>query len=170
MKNGNSQGKSHGANRRKNNQPKNQAAGNQQNRPYNYLTDGRQKVTNERETKNKKPLHERPKWMPPQLLTSPIPAPLCPICKKPIKELASALIDKVSGEAAHFDCVRDSIVQNEVLDAGDVITYIGGGRFGVVYFEHAQPKIFKIKKVIEWEMPENRPLWREDIADHFSLT
>ena len=115
-------------------------------------------------------LYERPRWTAPRLNTDPLPVPVCVRCGQPITDLHAALTDKSTGGVVHFDCAMAELAARESLEEGDRLSYIGGGRFGVVYFEHAQPKIFKIKKVIEWEMPENRPLWREDIADHFSLT
>jgi hypothetical protein len=112
----------------------------------------------------------RPKWVPPTLLTSAIPKPECPVCGKPIDDLASAINDKISGRAAHFDCIRGKIAAGEPLGKGEVLSYIGGGRFGVVNFDGQEKRYFKIKKVIEWEVGETRADWREDIAGHYSIT
>jgi hypothetical protein len=121
--------------------------------------------------KNKNAFYNRPKWTPAKLLTDPIPSPRCPHCQKPIKDLASAFTDKVTGEAMHFDCARERIAAQEKLEKGDTVTYIGGGRFGIVRFENpSQMRSFKIKKIIEWEIGEKHPLWRGKIADHYSLT
>ncbi|MDR2510456.1 MAG: hypothetical protein LBC77_07425 [Spirochaetaceae bacterium] len=145
MKNGNSQGKGRGAKGRRNNKSKQEAA--------------------------KRPGPARQKWTPPPLLTTPIPQPLCRICSKPIKDLVSAFADTASGGAVHFDCARSSVIKRETLSEGDVVSYIGGGRFAVIYFESRRAGSFKIKKIIEWENhEEERALWRNDIADHFSLT
>jgi hypothetical protein len=112
----------------------------------------------------------RPKWKPPELLTDPIPKPECPVCGKPIEDLASAINDKPSGEAAHFDCVRGKIASGEAIEKGESLTYIGGGRFGIVDFEGPDKRYFKIKKIIECEGAELRADWRVNIADHFSIT
>jgi hypothetical protein len=114
---------------------------------------------------------ERPKWTPVKLPQVPLDVPDCPICGKPIKDISSALTDKVSGNPAHFDCVLGKIADNEIRGKGDVISYLGGGRFGVVHY--ADPRDvrgFKIKKIIEWEDKENRADWRKTVADHFSVT
>jgi len=118
----------------------------------------------------KKPAAEKSKWQPPELPQTPIPRPLCPLCGKPIEDLASAINDKASGQAAHFDCVRAKISKAEVLKEDETISYIGGGRFGVLDTNPNNKRYLKIKKVIEWEAPGSRDGWRDDIADHFSLT
>jgi hypothetical protein len=113
---------------------------------------------------------DRPKWTAPVLPKEPIPKPLCPICGKPIEELASAINDRLSGEAAHFDCVRRKIAATELLGKDEDIGYIGGGRFGVITFDSPDKRYFKIRKIIEYEARDLRALWRGNIADHFSTT
>jgi hypothetical protein len=103
--------------------------------------------------------------------TVPLPVPVCPYCGKPIRDLAAALTDRDSGEAVHFDCVIARIAQGEILEKGDVIAYIGGGRFGIVRFDSGQDsRHFTIKKILEWENKENRAEWRGFISDHYSVT
>ncbi|MDR2786675.1 MAG: hypothetical protein LBB83_12265 [Treponema sp.] len=114
---------------------------------------------------------ERPKWTPVKLPPVSLVVSDCPICGKPIKDISSALTDKSSGNPAHFDCILGKIADNEIREKGDVISYLGGGRFGIVHYSHPQDaKGFKIKKIIEWEDKENRADWRKTIADHFSVT
>jgi hypothetical protein len=121
---------------------------------------------------------ERLRWTPPQLSAEPLPVPNCPWCGKPITDIASAIADKHSGEPVHFDCVVERIGGGEVLEAGDEITYIGGGRFGIVNFTDSPdrqkkpgaPRSFKIKSILEWEDKENRAEWRQSISDHYSVT
>jgi hypothetical protein len=103
--------------------------------------------------------------------SEPIPVPLCPYCGKPIRDLSAALTDKTSGEAVHFDCVLARLTENETLERGDAVIYIGGGRFGVVHFNNpSDTRGFTIKKIFEWEDKENRAEWRKSLADHFSVT
>jgi hypothetical protein len=114
---------------------------------------------------------ERPHWVPPKLNEEPIPIPDCPWCGKPIKDISTAVSDKNTGEAIHFDCVIARLSEGENLESGDAICYIGGGRFGVVHFGTAQNnKDFKIKKIFEWENKDDRSEWRRSISDHFSVT
>jgi hypothetical protein len=57
------------------------------------------------------------------------------------------------------------------MEKGDAVTYIGGGRFGVVHFNNPQDtRNFKIKRIIEWEDKGNRAEWRQTVADHYSVT
>ncbi|MDR2028362.1 MAG: hypothetical protein LBP93_02350 [Treponema sp.] len=128
--------------------------------------------------KNRGLIYDRPKWTAPKLSTDPIPAPDCPYCGKPIRDLSAAFSDRSSGAAVHFDCVIARLAENEILQKGDAITYIGGGRFGIVHFNNpsdfqgrsSDPRKFTIKKIFEWEDKENRAEWRKSIADHYSLT
>jgi len=125
--------------------------------------------------RKEKPLFDRPKWVPPKVSTEPLPVPDCPWCGKPIKDISLALTDRESGAPVHFDCVSARIAGGEVLEKGEVITYIGGGRFGVVYFSgsgnsHPANRNFKIKKIIEWENKDKRAEWRSLICDRYSIT
>jgi hypothetical protein len=132
-----------------------------------YKKTGKEGKENEKNNKN---LNPRLKWTSVKLRTDPIPTPECPYCGEPIKDLASAF-SGANGKAVHFECVQKHIAAAESLEKGDTVVYIGGGRFGVVYFDNQQiPRAFKIKKVIEWEQKDSRASWRGHIADHFSLT
>jgi hypothetical protein len=121
--------------------------------------------------KNQGVIFERPQWTPVKISIEPLPVPDCPWCGKPIKDIATALTDKQTGLPVHFDCIIAKITEAEHLEKGDTVTYIGGGRFGIVRFHSSQdPKNFVIKKILEWEDKENRAEWRKTIADHFSVT
>ena len=133
---------------------------------------------------------ERPKWVPPKINTDPLPVPDCPWCGKPIRDISLAMTDKDSGAPVHFECVTARIAGGENLEKGDVLTYIGGGRFGIVCFVSSgesrdsagdSPREFpresptaghdfKIKKIIEWENKDKRAEWRSVICEHFSIT
>ena len=82
---------------------------------------------------------ERPKWIPPNLSTDPLPVSDCPWCGKPIRDMSSAIADKDSGYPVHFDCVTARIAFGERLEKGDSVAYIGGGRFGIVSFGNTGP-------------------------------
>ncbi|MCL2880191.1 MAG: hypothetical protein FWF29_08110 [Treponema sp.] len=114
---------------------------------------------------------ERPQWIPPQMSNEPIPVPECPYCGKPIKDMSLAIADKNTGQAVHFDCIISRLSQGENLESGEVISYIGGGRFGIIHYANpSNPQVFTIKKIFEWENKENRAEWRQIISDHFSVT
>jgi hypothetical protein len=136
-----------------------------------------------RRNDKKNPFFERLKWKAPELSVEPIPQPNCPYCGKPIKDMAAAMADKSSGEPVHFECVAARIAEGETLESGDTVTYIGGGRFGIVHFpgmirdvvqgrknnDGYDTRNFQIKKIFEWEDKENRAPWRKDVGDHFSV-
>jgi hypothetical protein len=138
----------------------------------------RDKKKGPRYDKNQGVIYERPAWIPPKVSTDPIPSPDCPFCGKPIKDLSAALSDTATGQAVHFDCVVARIAGEEILEKGDAVTYIGGGRFGIVHFNaqeggrksSGRSGNFKIKKILEWEDKEHRADWRKNIADHYSVT
>ena len=117
---------------------------------------------------------ERPKWTPPKINTAPLPVPNCSWCNKPIREISQAINDNNTGLPVHFDCVTARISENERLDKGDSVTYIGGGRFGIVNFSSPGNQKtgggFKIKKIIEWENNEKKAAWRDEIHEHFLVT
>jgi hypothetical protein len=103
--------------------------------------------------------------------SGPLPVPDCPYCGKPIQDIASAISDRHSGQPVHFDCIITRIAEGEMLEQGDTVTYIGGGRFGIVHFNNPQnAQGFKIKKILEWEDKENRSEWRRTVSDHYSVT
>jgi hypothetical protein len=116
-------------------------------------------------------LYERPRWTAPVLSSEPIPVPDCPWCGKPITDLSSAITDKDSGGPIHFDCVITRISKSETLKTGETISYIGGGRFGIIHYNNP-PDIrdFSIIKIFEWENKDDRSEWRRSISDHFSVT
>jgi len=114
---------------------------------------------------------ERPKWVPP---IPPAYTPLsavCVWCGKPIKEISTAVSEPVSGKPVHFDCAISRISEEEALEKGDTVSYIGGGRFGIVHYNNPSDiRDFKIKKILEWENRENRSEWRVAISDYFTIT
>jgi hypothetical protein len=116
-------------------------------------------------------IHERPRWTPPQLLTDPLPVPDCPWCGKPIKDIAAAIADKDSGAPVHFECIIARLSEQEQLEKGESIAYIGGGRFGIIHYAYPQNSgSFTIKKIVEWENKDSRAEWRGNISDHYSIT
>jgi len=125
--------------------------------------------------KEKVSMVDRPKWLPPAASAEPLPALTCPWCGKPIDD-ASALTDKETGAAIHFDCVAVLLASKETLEPGEKLTYIGGGRFAIVTFigtenDSRKPdNRFTIKKVIEWETQNERAEWRAVYCNRYSTT
>ncbi|MCA1951198.1 MAG: hypothetical protein LDL24_11540 [Treponema sp.] len=121
--------------------------------------------------KQKGTLIDRPQWIPPKLGQNQLPRSECPYCGKPLNDLSSALTDPVSLAPVHFDCALRRISDRENLQEGESLTYIGGGRFGIIQFPNPQDTThFVIKRVIQWEDKEKRAPWRRTVADNFSQT
>ncbi len=133
--------------------------------------DGKKREHQPRYDKQKGIIVERPKWSPPTISHEPLPHLECSCCGKPIKDMALAMTEKSGKNPVHFDCAIVQIVKNERLEKGDVVTYIGGGRFGVVHFDSPHDhRRFKIKKIFEYEEKETRSEWRTILADRYSTT
>lgn len=94
---------------------------------------------------------------------------ICPMCNQPITEMASAMTDKSSGKPAHFDCVLSKVKESEPTSENEKISYIGQGRFAVLYYENPRDqRTFSIKKIIEWEDREKKIEWRDEMSELYS--
>jgi len=124
----------------------------------------------EREKKQES-THERPRWTAAVLPANPITTPNCPWCGKPIKDIATAISDKETGQPVHFDCVLARIVDTERLETNDSVCYLGGGRFGIIHYNNPPDmRDFTVKKILEWENKEKSYEWRRPISEYYSLT
>lgn len=93
----------------------------------------------------------------------------CPMCHKPVTDLAGALADRETGVPVHFDCVLEKIRQSEHLLPDQKISYIGQGRFGVITYENPHDiRSFKIQRIIEWEKSDEKVEWRAEFAGLYS--
>jgi len=113
---------------------------------------------------------ERPRWIPPVINNEPLPNPDCPWCGKPIRDISSAITDRNTGAPVHFDCVAARIAETEKPENGDTVSYLGGGRFGIISCSGGENRNFKIKKIIEWENNDKKAEWRLKISDHYTVT
>jgi hypothetical protein len=135
-------------------------------RPSDFSSLGEGKLEKKRGS-----LFERPKWVPPQPLSIPLPSASCAWCDKPIKDISAAISEPDTGKPVHFDCVINRIIEKEKLETGDTVSYIGGGRFGIIHFNNPpDTRDFKIKKIFEWENKEVRSEWRVTMGDCFVVT
>jgi len=129
-------------------------------------------LTQQRMPGREKNLPERPRWTAPKPLNLPLPVLHCIRCGQLISDAHAALADRKGGEPVHFDCVLAELLEKETLEKGESLSYIGGGRFGIVEFNgrKGESSYFTIKKIVEWEDKENRAPWRNTFADNYSLT
>ena len=96
---------------------------------------------------------------------------VCPICSKVIEDLTSSLSDKTTGEPVHFDFAWNQAGKDITLKENEKFTYIGQGRFAVLYFPDIRDtRHFKIQKIVEWERSDSVPQWRTEISNLFSQT
>ncbi len=87
----------------------------------------------------------------------------CPICKKNIRYLASAICLEKDKSPAHFDCVIEKLRQeNELMDK-ERICYLGNGSFGIIKSVEGNSPSFFIRKRIQFEEPETHPEWRKNM-------
>jgi hypothetical protein len=152
--------------RERENQPQNRDSPKNNKKPVDFSMEGSVKFE-----KKRGGFVERPKWVPPKQPAFTLPSAVCAWCGKPIKEISTAISDPASGKPVHFDCAINKIIEEEVLERGDTVSYIGGGRFGIIHYNNP-PDIrdFKIRKVLEWENKESRSEWRVTISDYFTTT
>ncbi len=94
---------------------------------------------------------------------------ICPMCGLPITDVAGSMADKTSGIPVHFDCAMKQISETETIGINEKISYIGRGRFAVLYFENPRDqRRFTIKKIIEWEARDFKCEWRTELSGLFS--
>lgn len=93
---------------------------------------------------------------------SEVPASLCPICQKPVRELSSAIGYRETGEPAHFDCVLRLLRDEHHPGENEKICYLGNGSFGIVQFRGSSgsPLRFFVRKRIQYEKTDSVPDWR----------
>jgi hypothetical protein len=91
----------------------------------------------------------------------PVPAPPCPMCQKPIRELASALSYGGTGVPAHFDCVLKELREAHEVLPQEKLCYLGGGTFAIITFKNGGGNRFTIKKKIPYELKEMQQEWKK---------
>lgn len=90
---------------------------------------------------------------------------VCSCCGKEIGDYWSAVCDKNENGILHFECALSVVSENEKIEAGEKLSYIGQGRFAVIKFaDPKNPKRFSIRKIVNWESEGQHPKWREDIS------
>lgn len=91
-----------------------------------------------------------------------LPSPDCPICGKPVHELASALTHRVSRQPAHFDCIVGELRDSTDIAPQEKLCYLGAGSFGILEFRPpGGPSKFVIKKRIQYEEKELPQEWKK---------
>jgi hypothetical protein len=100
----------------------------------------------------------------PQRPETPMVYPDCPVCGKPVRELASALTHRVTRQPAHFECVMKELRDSNEVAPQERICYLGGGCFGVLEFHPSGgSNRFVIKKRIQYEEKETPQDWKKTL-------
>lgn len=89
--------------------------------------------------------------------------PECPVCKKPVRELPSALSYKATGTPAHFDCVLKELRDAHELLPQEKLCYLGGGCFGILQYKTNGSTKFTIRKKIPYEDKETQQDWKKGL-------
>ena len=88
----------------------------------------------------------------------------CPVCGEPVRELASALTHRQSGQPAHFDCIVKELREANPLGPQERLCYLGGGAFGVLTWRvEGNPASFVIKRRIPYEDPRIPQEWKKQL-------
>ncbi len=90
---------------------------------------------NKHRRNNKKKKFHKKKYSSENKFTKPkqnIVYEICPVCEKKITEPFYAIKERESGKNAHFECILKKVANDEKLESGERIYYLGGGNFGVV--------------------------------------
>jgi hypothetical protein len=94
----------------------------------------------------------------------PLVFPDCPICGKPVRDLAAALTHKIARQPAHFDCVMRELRDSNEVASQERICYLGGGSFGILEFPPpGGPTKFVIRKRIQYEEKELPQEWKKTL-------
>ena len=97
--------------------------------------------------------------------------PLCPVCQKPVRELACAIAHRETQAPAHFDCILKILREENHLSENEKICYLGNGSFGIVQFRAAagSPMRFFVRKRIQYEKTDPLPDWRRSSSRNLLL-
>jgi len=121
---------------------------------------GKQKRESPQRTGSKRePAHDQPARR-----ETPLIVPDCPVCEKPVRELAAALTHRATGKPAHFDCIIREIREANQLSPQERLCYLGGGTFGVLEFRPpGGGGKFVITRRIPYEEKESPQDWKKPL-------
>ena len=90
--------------------------------------------------------------------------PECPICSRPVRELAAALTYRPTGAPAHFDCILKELRDANELAPQEKLCYLGGGSFGILQFRPSGGvNRFTIRKRIPYEEKDAPQEWKKTL-------
>lgn len=89
----------------------------------------------------------------------------CPVCGKLVRDVATAIANKVTKEPTHFECVVQEIALEEELKENQRICYLGQGNFGIVTVKDKSGNNFTIEKKIPYESHDEPIEWRKKVSE-----
>ncbi|MCX7038916.1 MAG: hypothetical protein NT005_07260 [Spirochaetes bacterium] len=126
----------------------------------------RQRVSNRRERgrKDGRAQADRQGAEKPREPAAPRFAPECPVCSKPVRELAAALTHRPTGVPAHFECIMKELRDANELSPQEKLCYLGGGTFGILQFKPSGGvNRFTIRKRIPYEEKDTPQEWKKTL-------
>jgi hypothetical protein len=85
---------------------------------------------------------------------------ICPLCSKPIFDLAGAFAAREDGQPIHFDCALEQLAKEERLEPDEKLIYVGSGYFAVC--AQLAGKL-EIRRKIKWESNGTAQEWRKSM-------
>lgn len=92
----------------------------------------------------------------------------CPISGEPVTNILTAIVHPQTGRPANFDSVLQLLEQQEHLEEGERVCYLGKGEFGIVKENPKGKPRFEIRKRIPYEEESNRCEWRKELSPGIS--
>jgi len=90
--------------------------------------------------------------------------PDCPLCGKPVRDLAAALTHRVTRQPAHFDCIVTELREGNEIGQEEKLCYLGAGAFGILAFNPPGTDTkFVIRKRIQYEEKETPHDWKKPL-------
>jgi len=94
--------------------------------------------------------------------------PQCPVCSRPVRDMAAAIAYRSNGQPCHFDCVLTELRQTERLESEEKLCYLGRGAFGVVVFRGSGAPIrYLVKRRIQYEDRDKPREWQKKLHEEF---
>lgn len=94
------------------------------------------------------------------------PQYFCPFCGERIRALKTAVARKEDNAPSHFDCVLKNLSDQEELNPGEKMCYLGNGSFGIIKEKvGSMSNRFFVRKRIQYENKETKIEWRRQLSD-----
>ncbi len=86
---------------------------------------------------------------------------ICPLCRKSVREIQSAIAYGEDERPAHLECVLNELKSRESLNPDERLSYIGAGRFAVIKSKIGKNGL-EVVRTIQYEERERVIGWRRE--------